>query len=204
MKILEVNQAMLPELSELKFKRKQLNLTQIQLFELSGVSQSLIAKIESGKTIPSYDNAKKLFDSLEKISEAHGLTAQAIMKKPVVFVHLIDSVQKTIRLMQKHGFSQLPVLDGDKISGAVSEKGILEHLQKNPGQVASETPIKLVLENAFPQVPEDTPLRTLASVLEYAPAVLVVKNGKTEGIISKSDFLKTVADKKITKHHRLI
>ena len=34
--------------------RKQLGLTQIQLANLAGVSQSLIAKLESGRIDPSY------------------------------------------------------------------------------------------------------------------------------------------------------
>ena len=53
---------MLPELSEIKAKRKHLGLSQSGLSVKTGVSQSLIAKLEAGKISPSYLSAKKIFD----------------------------------------------------------------------------------------------------------------------------------------------
>ena len=46
------------ELNEISRLRKQLGLTQAELAKLSGVSQSLIAKLEAGKIEPSYSKAK--------------------------------------------------------------------------------------------------------------------------------------------------
>ncbi|MFH0954528.1 MAG: CBS domain-containing protein [Candidatus Micrarchaeota archaeon] len=201
---LELKITMLPELSELKFKRKQLNLTQVQLSELSKVSQSLIAKIESGKTIPSYENAKKLFDALEKTGQIHRVLAEHLMKKPVLFVHATDTVQKAIRLMQKNGISQLPVLENRVVIGTVSENGLLEKSQSKSRENLHSAQVKTVLEPALPQVPPETPIQSLGTILEHAPAALVTQNGSLIGIVSQSDYLKTVASKKITKHQRLI
>ena len=45
--------------------RRKLNLTQKQLAKLSGVSQSLIAKIESNRIDPSYSKVVSIFHALE-------------------------------------------------------------------------------------------------------------------------------------------
>ena len=52
---------MFPKLNEISKKRKILGLTQSELAKLAGVSQSLIAKLESGKIEPSYTKVKTIF-----------------------------------------------------------------------------------------------------------------------------------------------
>ena len=58
---------MLPKLEEISKRRRVLGLSQKQLARLAGVSQSLIAKVEAGKTEPSYLRTKSIFDTLEKL-----------------------------------------------------------------------------------------------------------------------------------------
>ncbi|MBU0636539.1 CBS domain-containing protein [Candidatus Micrarchaeota archaeon] len=196
---------MLPNLQEIKDRRKQLNLTQLQLAELSSVSQSLIAKIESKQTIPGYENAKKLFDCLEKTSETHRISAQNIMQSKVIAVKETDSLQKAIRTMEKHGFSQVPVLQKEHVVGMISEKGALQKVEAGwSAQKISETTVQSIMEDALPEIPGDTPFKAVANLLEHSPAVLITQKGKIKGIITKSDLLKSVLDKKITKHTRLI
>ena len=45
--------------------RKKLNLTQTELSKLAGVSQSLIAKLESGHIDPAYSKVKAIFEALD-------------------------------------------------------------------------------------------------------------------------------------------
>lgn len=66
MNLLHQRKRMLPSLDEIAKRRKLLGLTQKQLAKIAGVSQSFIAKIESGKIDPSYSKAKAIFDTLEK------------------------------------------------------------------------------------------------------------------------------------------
>ena len=58
---------MLPKLEEISKRRRVLGLSQKQLARLAGVSQSLIAKVEAGKTEPSYLRTKSILDTLEKL-----------------------------------------------------------------------------------------------------------------------------------------
>jgi len=76
---------MLPELSEIKARRKQLGITQEELAELAEVSQSLIAKIENSSIIPTYDRVKRIFDAdacsvLISLSEQSPDIAQGVDK----------------------------------------------------------------------------------------------------------------------------
>ncbi len=189
---------MLPGLSEIRMQRKQFNLTQSDLAKLAGVSQSLVAKIESSVVVPSYDNAKRLFDTLEKLQEQHSLNASDIMQKQVVFVRDSDSAKKAVSLMEKKAISQLPVLSSNGVCvGSVSEENILKRIDKTNGTVnLSETRIADVMSNAFPLIQPDTPLRIVQSILEHNAAVLVAEKGKVKGIITKADLLKAVLKRK--------
>ena len=56
------------ELSEIKKIRKNLGLTQTQLSKRANVSQSLIAKIESGKIDPTFTKTKKIFEHIKGLN----------------------------------------------------------------------------------------------------------------------------------------
>ena len=58
---------MLPSLETIKEERKKLNVTQKKLAAMTGVSTSMINQIESGRCKPSYNTAKKIFESLAKL-----------------------------------------------------------------------------------------------------------------------------------------
>ena len=102
------------ELSELKKYRKRLNLTQKELAKRANVSQSLIAKIESGKIDPSYTNAKKIFETLSLLEEKIELTARDIMYKRVIYGKSSDTLKDTIQKMRQKNISQMPVLKHNK------------------------------------------------------------------------------------------
>lgn len=184
---------MLPTLDEIAKRRKLLGLTQKQLAKIAGVSQSFIAKIESGKIDPSYNKVKAIFDALEKMEARVNYTAKTIFHKGVVGVQKSDNVAGAISLMKEHGFSQLPVFDGEKCVGCISEKTILNQVTaaKDISQV-SQKPVEEIMEEAPPQVDENAPLPLISSLLHVYPAVLVTKRGKVIGIITKADLFKII------------
>ena len=66
----------LPDISQIASFRRRLGVTQKRIAIESGVSQSLISKIEAGRVVPTYDNAKLIIDALERIeleSESVGM-----------------------------------------------------------------------------------------------------------------------------------
>lgn len=185
---------MLPSLNDFVKKRKMLGLTQKQLAQLAGVSQSLIAKIESGKIDPSYGKVKAIFDALEQLETSITFHAKEILHGKVVGVQRDDTVSEAVRLMMEHGYSQLPVFDGEHLVGSMSEKTILNQVSSGRDlSHISKIRVEEIMEEALPQLDENAPLQLVSSLLRVYPAVLVSKKGKVIGIITKADLFKIIA-----------
>ena len=58
---------MFPRIDSIKQIRQKLGITQKKLATMTGVSTSMINQIESGRSQPSYETAKKIFDNLTKL-----------------------------------------------------------------------------------------------------------------------------------------
>ena len=182
---------MLPKLVDITKKRKKLGLTQKKLANLAGVSQSLIAKLESGKMNPSYIKVKALFDTLERLEIKTEANAKTVFHDKIVSVQKSDQVSKAVRLMREHGYSQLPVFAGENSVGSISEKTILSQVLagKDLSNV-SKYSVGDIMDEGFPQVGEKTPLYLISDLLQVYPAVLISKRGKVLGIVTKADLLK--------------
>ncbi len=183
--------SMLPSLGYIAKKRKILSLTQKQLANLAGVSQSLIAKLESGKIDPSYTKVKALFDALEHLEMKNVIRAKDVLHNKIVQVQKTDKISDAVQLMMKHGYSQLPVFDGEHPVGSISEKTILSQVLKGKDLAQVSTfPVGDIMEDALPQVGEDAPLSLISGLLQVYSAVLTCKKGKIVGIATKADLLK--------------
>lgn len=184
----------LPELSEIVVRRKILGLTQSQLSLEAGVSQSLIAKVEAGKTDPAYSRAKPIFDSLELLEQKKGgPTAGTMANRRLVLVRPSESIGKAAELMREKGVSQLPVIDGDSVVGSISEEILLNKVYggEKPADL-SKRRVSDVMGEPFSTVGEDTPFSAVSALLAASRAVIVTKGGKAIGIITRADVLKIV------------
>jgi len=158
---------------------------------MAGVSQSLIAKIESGRIDPAYTKMKAIFTSLEQQETRTNFRAKEILQSKVISVQQDVPVSSAVRLMMKHGYSQLPVCDGEHAVGSISEKTISNQVLAGKDlNELSTIPIKDVMDEAFPQVGEDAPLSLISGLLQVYSAVLVSKKGTAIGILTKADLLK--------------
>jgi predicted transcriptional regulator len=185
---------LLPNLDEIGRRRRLLSLSQKELGRLSGVSQSMIAKIESGRISPTYQKTKAIFDKLESLERRNQLKAKDISHGKIVSVQAHDPVSKGVRVMRETGFSQLPVFNGGQAVGSLTEKVILQRLMSTPTpDELSKQLIEQIMDEAFPTVNEETPLSMVSALLQYEPAVLVAKKGRIFGIITKADLLKVVS-----------
>jgi len=183
----------LPTLDEIGRRRRLLAKSQKQLAYLAGVSQSMIAKIESKRISPSYLKTKAIFDTLEGLERRNEFKAKDVSHAKVVSVHAHDAVSKGVRVMRETGFSQLPVFNNDRVVGSLTEKIILEKLLSapKPDEISRQS-IEKIMDEAFPSVNEETPLSMVSTLLQYSPAVLVTKRGHLQGIITKADLLKVI------------
>ncbi len=180
---------MFPPITEIKRRRKFLDITQADLAKKSGVSQSLIAKVESGISEPSYLSAKKVFETLDALETKNSTVARDIMKRRVVTVQKSELVYRAIEIMKKFNVSQIPVMSGDLLSGSISEKSILDKIADGKHDLAS-VKIRDIMDDAYPTIGENTPLATVISILQHNPAILVMANENISGIITKADIFK--------------
>lgn len=174
--------------AKLNFLRKKLNLTQAKFASQAGVSQSFIAKLEAGRLDPTYSKVKKITEALDRLSHQEEKKACDIMTKDVMEARPSDLVSDLVSLMAKKGISQLPVMDGNKALGILTEMGILEAQSKKP---LPELKAKDAMAEVPPMVSPTTPASAIIGLLRYFPAVLVSKDGAILGIITKSDVLKS-------------
>ena len=183
---------MLPALDDIPKRRKALGLTQSRLAELAGVSQSIIAKIESGTVDPSYSIVKRLIEALEKQSvEISRPRVSEIMSKPVIGIARTQLVRDAVDLMRRRGYSQLPVFEGTRCVGSISEKTILDRAAMGePLETLLNNRVRDIMDSPLPMVNDDTPLEMVLGLLQGNYGVLVTKGESTIGILTKSDILK--------------
>src|SRR3989338_1654877 len=116
------------ELEEIRKIRKKVGMTQTELANRAGVSQSLIAKIESARIDPTYTKTKKIFAALSELEKKEEIKAEQLMTSRMVSISPNSSVKEAIDKMKKSQISQLPVIEKNKLIGLVSESTILNAL----------------------------------------------------------------------------
>jgi predicted transcriptional regulator len=111
-----------------------------------------------------------------------------VMTKGVIFVKHNEAILKASEIMVRNAVSQLPVLDGSRVVGTITEQGIVRNLRAS---LASER-VSKVMDPPMREVQEDTSIEAVRAMLEKSPGVLVKKGRETVGIIARSDLLKTI------------
>ena len=172
------------ELEEIKKIRKKLGLTQTELANRAGVSQSLIAKIESGRIDPTYTKTKRIFTALSDLEKKEEIKAEQLMTNKIISIAPNAQIREAITKMKKYEISQLPVIDEHNLVGLVSESTILDTLLKSKGKE-----VKDVMQEAPPIVSKTTSIQVISNLLKHYPMVMVSEEGKLVGLITKSDLL---------------
>ena len=168
--------------------RARYKVSQKKLAELVGVSQPLIARIESGNLDPKLSLIKKIFKVLEEM-EGRRVNAETIMNSPVKYVSPSDPIKKAVEVMMKDGISQMPVVDNDSIIGSITENAVVKAVMDR-GAAAEKLKVKDVMEDPFPVVDPEESLNEISKLLLENQAVIVVDKGKLVGIITKHDVMK--------------
>jgi len=170
----------------LKRLRNEAGLTQRQLAELVGVSQAHIAKIEKENVDPRLSTVNKI---LHVLTRGEGKKCSDVMTRRVISARPNDTVLRVSRVMMKNAISQLPIIEGGKVVGTVTEEGIVRNLSPT----ISDERVDKIMQPPMPSVPEDTGISMVRPLLEDHYGVLVVRKGDIVGIITRSDLLKVVS-----------
>ena len=103
-----------------------------------------------------------------------------------------DSVKEAFTLMKDHDLSQLPVTEGDKIVGSITETQVLRILLDNPLS-NSDKLVKEVMGQPFPTVEDDMPISKLNKyITKETPAVVVQDRSGTNHIVSQYDLIQSI------------
>jgi len=174
------------ELSEIRELRKRLGLTQSELAKKANVSQSLIAKIESGRIDPTFSKTRSIFDVVNRMSEEKGLIAEDIMNRKIISVHPYDTISSVIKKMKTFEISQLPVIEEGKSLGIVSESAILDAIIQGKKEFKAMD----VMHDSPPIISGKASASVVSNLLRVYPLLLISERGKLVGLLTKSDLIR--------------
>ena len=171
--------------------RLKIGITQKKLAEMTQVSTSMINQIESGRSQPSYDTAKKIFENLSKLEgESSSHMAGDFCSNVIIKLKPTDTLHDAIKKMHKLSISQIPVFNGNNVVGVVSEDGIVKHLADKGETELKKAKLSDTMDPIPPIVDFNTPANVLVPLIRYTKCILVSRNSKIVGIITASDTLK--------------
>ena len=177
-----------PAPNEIKEMRKKIGLTQSDVAERAGLSQSMVARIESGSVDPRVSTLKKIIDVINSAQRSL-VTAKDLMHAPVISVSPSDTIVKTVAMMEENGISQLPVLQKGVPIGCISESAIIGAMEEGKISRSMKNTVFDIMEEGFPTVSPSVDIETVVHTLHYHHAVLVMEKGQVIGVITKHDLI---------------
>jgi predicted transcriptional regulator len=183
---------MLPKLEYIKQARIRLSITQRKLALLTGISTSMINQIESGRCKPSYETARKIFEILSSLEGQSSMKAGDICSRKLISVQKHDTLHAAINKMRSNSISQIPVFDGSRVVGILSEDALAKNMVEKDEKKLRNIMIMIIMEPPPPVVDVSTPAKALVPLVRFAKCVLVSEKGDVIGIITVTDTLKMV------------
>jgi len=120
---------------------------------------------------------------------------RALGRREVISLDLNDKLGRATELFKQHGISQMPVLDGGKLSGILTESDVLHHLVS--GRSTKDTIVAEVMERKVSTVGLGAGSGELPRIFERGEVAIVVDDARNViGIITKMDLIEMLAARK--------
>jgi predicted transcriptional regulator len=152
----------------------------------------MVNQIESGRCKPSYDTAKRIFEILLSMETNASIKAGDICNRKLIIIQSEESLSAAIVKMRDNNISQMPVFNGGKLVGILTEDDLAKIMIENSDRDIHAVNVGTVMEPPPPLVDESTPAKALVSLVRFAKCVLVSEKGNVIGIITLTDTLKIV------------
>ncbi len=123
-----------------------------------------------------------------------GVVADVLRAKSgeVIVARAQDRVRDVISRMKAHGISQLPVLDGERLLGAVAEVDLLRYLVS--GEHSLESPVGVLAETDYATVTAQTAVERVQALLaDVRMAIVLADDGRIAGVVTKIDLIDYLA-----------
>ncbi|MDY6771529.1 MAG: helix-turn-helix domain-containing protein [Candidatus Nanohaloarchaea archaeon] len=167
------------KIEELRKKRRQRGMTQTELAERAGVSQSFIAKMEAGKASPGYEKLRRVEETL---SEDH----QPIetFTEPAVTVEAGTPAREAIAAVVDAGYA-IVVEEGRQV-GSLEPVSLLPHTTGSFDGTTAEG----IMSEPFPTLPPHADEDDVRSLLSVSPVIAVVSGDEVVGAVTRRSVLR--------------
>ena len=113
-------------------------------------------------------------------------------KKKLITANPDQTVAEAVELMKQYDIEHIPVMQDEKLIGAISEGGLFQKLFANP-DIKNEK-IEAVLEKTFPIVNFDTAVEKLGTLINKENGAVLAKDESGDfHIVTKYDILQALA-----------
>ena len=119
-------------------------------------------------------------DLRDLIGRLHG-------ERATVIVGPDDVLTTAHNRLRNAGFSQLPVMEGDRLVGFIDEDDIMRHAFGDPERF--NDPVRKAMHTNFLVVEPSLSLRNLVAMLDVQPYAAVMGGGQFYGLITRADVL---------------
>lgn len=125
-----------------------------------------------------------------------GMTANdlvaAVKSAPLKTLSVGDTLETAAKIMSAHDYSQIPVTDGGRIVGSLSEQVVVNKLIQGPE--AKQLTLDKLMQPAFPFVDSSTPVESLSSMITAENPAVLVRDFKTDNtfIITRHDIMRAM------------
>jgi predicted transcriptional regulator len=186
------------KIEEIRKRRLALGISLGELARAIGRSDATVSRIERGRIRPSYELVQRILTYLEaqEGSAAPHLTVGDLASRALVTVESSAPLATAAQRLEGGAFSQLPVVDGQRVVGSLSESALLRALAGPDGK---RLRVRDVLESTYPLVGEEFPAELLPALFSRYPAVLVVRRGVPVGIVTKADLIRGLRGRPIRR-----
>lgn len=108
----------------------------------------------------------------------------------LITVSAATRVPEVIGVLKLHGISQVPVVDGERLVGILTESRILERAMRGG---APDTLARNLVESNYCTVDKETDLTLLLELFRQARVAVVVEGGRPTNIITRIDIIDFVS-----------
>ncbi|MFH1786665.1 MAG: CBS domain-containing protein [archaeon] len=181
-----------PTAYELKQLRIKAGLTQEALARKAGVSQAMVARVESGDVDPRTSMLNKILAAIADAAK-ETKTAADVMTSPVISIPVGSMVSEAIEVMRENAISQLPIVKVGVPVGMITEEDIMAQVRRedDPSRL-KRVPVEKMMRENPPIMPKGADLKSIIPLLEFSPAVFIMDRTQLIGIITKSNILNLI------------
>ncbi len=123
----------------------------------------------------------------EKYGDLRDLVGRPHGERATITVGADDVLTTAHNRLRNAGFSQLPVMDGERLVGVLTEDDIIRHVFGKPELM--NAPVRDAMQSAYIQVGLDTSVANLVAMLHVQSCAAVVDGDEFYGLITRSDVL---------------